>query len=97
MALESSTAATRPTHWTYASPDLNVLLSGHLVTPLDGAHTAQQHQQLAEGAQFQLDTQGIYIVRWLALSYSPALERRDRPASAGSHSSQLALSRFLRA
>ncbi|ORY76912.1 hypothetical protein BCR35DRAFT_118727 [Leucosporidium creatinivorum] len=58
MAFESSTATTRPTHYTYASPDLNLLLSGHLVTPLDASNT---EGQVPEGAQFQLDQQGIYI------------------------------------
>lgn len=42
----------RPSTFTYASPDLNVLITGTL---LEG-------QELKDGAQFQLEPNGVYIV-----------------------------------
>lgn len=48
--------SSRPTHWTFASPDLNVLLTGSLLDSNDDA-------PLQDGARFQLAaTGGIYIV-----------------------------------
>lgn len=59
MTLESTATSTtnkRPTGWSYASPDLNVLLTGQLV------FNEGDDGQLKEGAQFQLDEGGLYIV-----------------------------------